>query len=296
MAIFQNEAIRSLPEQVQKNKEDIKNINDILENIDPDQVATILSDIASIKAEQVVQNTAIGSNTGNITANTTAINNEKDTRESVVGVNSVGNTYLKTATPNKQILINNNGLVSISSSNNNVEITAPSGHVRMSTDNSSVIADDVNGVSLSTNESDVPNLVILRPNGDFEVSNEHTLKFDTTGSLTIDGTPVGGGGGGTQLYQHNINIYCSTLKIRMCTNLITSQSEAFTFATLRNYLQNKGYTGVNQLLMASGRVDANNILGIYGGTNSINYRLFTGANGSFGANDVTDLFDLVVAL
>lgn len=293
MAIIENAKYNSLPEQVEENKDNIKRINEILENIDPEQVATILSDIQALKAEQVVQNTAIGSNTQNIGNNTTAINNEKTAREGVVGVNVAGNTYLKTATPNKQILIDNNGLISITSSTF-VEALA-SNFVRIATDNASVKADENNGVIIEVDD-DNPKTMTLKPNGDFEVSNGHILKFDTSGSITIDGQPIGGGGG-TQLYQHNITIYCSALIIRICTNLISSQSEAFTFATLRDYLTNKGYIANNQLLMASGREDANGILGIFGGSaTSISYRLFSGNSGSFVAGDVTNFSDLVVAL
>lgn len=228
MAIFQNEAIRSLPEQVQKNKEDIKNINDILENIDPDQVATILSDIASIKAEQVVQNTAIG-------GNYTAINNEKTERESVVGVNVAGNTYLKTATPNKQILINNDGIISMTSSTF-VEALA-NNFVRIATDNASVKADENNGVIIEV-DGDNPKTITLKPNGEFEVSNGHILKFDTSGSITIDGQPIGGGGG-SQLYRHCIYLRQenSTYKYqRVYFEIITTRSTPFTKETLLSYV------------------------------------------------------------
>ena len=243
MAIIENAKYNSLPEQVEENKDNIKRINEILENIDTEQVATILSDIQALKAEQVTQNLAIGSNASNITANTTAINNEKTERESVVGVNVAGNTYLKTATANKQILINNNGHIGITSNNNNVEIIAPNDHVRISTDNSSVMTDEVNGVSLSTNDSDVPNIVTLRPNGEFEVSNDHTLKFDTTGALTIDGQPIGGGGGGSQLYQHTIRLQSSTLFSKL---VIISQDNTPIIIknALMNYLYSKGFNSL----------------------------------------------------
>lgn len=227
MGIFQNEAIRSLPEQVEKNKEDIKNINDILENIDPDQVATILSDIASLQAEQVTQNLAIGSNASNISNNTTAINNEKTAREDVVGVNVAGNTYLKTATPNKQILINNDGIISLTSSNF-VEVLA-NNHVRLATDNTSVKADENNGVIIEV-DGDNPKTLTLKPNGEFEVSNGHILKFDTTGSITIDGQPIGGGGGGgTPLYQHNITFGNTNYPINF--SIINREPNSYTNST-----------------------------------------------------------------
>lgn len=245
MAIFQNEAIRSLPEQVEKNKEDIKNINDILENIDPDQVATILSDIASLKAEQVVQNTAIGTNTQNIS-------NEKTARENVVGVNVAGNTYLKTATPNKQILINNDGIISLTSSNF-VEALA-SNFVRLATDNTSVKADENNGVIIEV-DSDNPKTLTLKPNGDFEVSNGHILKFDTTGSITIDGQPIGGGGGGSQLYRHCITLIETTAnnQFQMSFDIISSSNAVIdTKEKIGAYLYNNLFTNNTKCLPITG--------------------------------------------
>lgn len=250
MAIFQNEAIRSLPEQVEKNKEDIKEINDLLENLDPSEinnlnnrVGTLETDMSGVKAEQVVQNTAIGSNT-------TAINNEKTAREDVVGVNVAGNTYLKTATPNKQILIDNNGLISITSSTF-VEALA-SNFVRLATDNTSVKADENNGVIIEV-DGDNPKTLTLKPNGDFEVDNGHILKFDTTGAITIDGQPIG-----TKLYKHNISFkyYLSTgTSQHICFNIINNSNTPLNSqASINTYLYNNGFTADNKLLEASGTI------------------------------------------
>lgn len=232
MAIFQNEAIRSLPEQVEKNKEDIKEINDLLENLDPSEinnlnnrVGTLENDMTGVKAEQIVQNTAIGSNT-------TAINNEKTERESVVGVNVAGNTYLKTATPNKQILINNDGIISLTSSNF-VEALA-NNHVRIATDNASVKADENNGVIIEV-DSDNPKTLTLKPNGDFEVDNGHILKFDNTGAITIDGQPIG-----TKLYQHKLTLFYSASAngyVRISFLIINNSDTPFTKTTLEDYLK-----------------------------------------------------------
>lgn len=295
MAIIENAKYNSLPEQVEENKDNIKRINEILENIDPDQVATILSDIQALKAEQVVQNTAIGSNTQNIGNNTTAINNEKTERESVVGVNSAGNTYIKTATANKQILMYNNGLVSITSSNNNVDIVAPSGFARISTDNTSVMASEVTGVTLSTNESDVPNLVVLKPNGDFEVSNDHTLKFDSTGALTIDGTPVGGGGGSNyDVYEHHVTLQLSrtiggiTYNLRFNIYFISTDGNSVDKDFVRNWLYTNGYRGSIDTHWA-GELTISGVCyecGIYSESNThIRCRYW---NGSSMSNDIVD--------
>lgn len=256
MAIIENAKYNSLPEQVEENKDNIKRINEILENIDPEQVATILSDIQALKAEQVVQNTAIGSNT-------TAINNEKTAREDVVGVNVAGNTYLKTATPNKQILINNDGIISLTSSNF-VEALA-NNFVRISTDNASVKADENNGVIIEV-DSDNPKTLTLKPNGDFEVSNGHILKFDTTGSITIDGQPIGGGGGGAQLYEHNIEI-SSSASYNLYLKVINQTSTPLTINELVQHL--------NQFTTIS-----KSVTGLYIEDNSTRYIVFAISHGS----------------
>lgn len=298
MGIFQNEAIRSLPEQVEKNKEDIKDILDILENIDPDQVATILSDIASLQAEQVTQNLAIGSNASNIANNTTAINNEKTAREDVVGVNVAGNTYLKTATPNKQILIDNNGIISITSSTF-VEALA-SNHVRIATDNASVKADENNGVIIEV-DSDNPKTLTLKPNGDFEVSNGHILKFDTTGAITIDGHPIGGGGG-TQLYQHNIiftygiTISGTTYQAIFRLSIINQSSNNLTKEDIGTWLLTNGFSGGNEIHI-DGELSVNGILWkCYIGTLNGTVLMLSYWNGSSTNQDYKNASDMTIRL
>ncbi len=245
MAIYRNENVKSLPEQVQENKENIKQINEILENIDPEQVSTILSDIQALKAEQVVQNTAIGSNTQNTSNNTTAINNEKTTRESVVGVDAFGRTYLKTATPNKQILIENDGSIILKSNDDNALILHPNGLVQLITADAVVECNANEGVKIKANDSsENPYELVLKNTGDFEVSNGHNLKFDTTGALTIDGQPIGGGGGGgAQLYAHNLLIISGTT-IFISTYIVSQSSTPIDdYTKLYNYLANGHIVG-----------------------------------------------------
>lgn len=190
MAIYRNENVNSLPEQVQENKKNIKNIEEAIERIDPEaitavieQVETNKNDISNIKAEQVVQNTAIG-------GNATAINNEKTARESVVGVNVSGNTYLKTATAGKQIIIQNNGNISILSENGNALILTPQ-DVELSSVDTIVSCIRNEGVKIQTNTSaHNPFELVLKNTGDFEVKNGHVLKFNTNGELLIDNNPV----------------------------------------------------------------------------------------------------------
>lgn len=235
MGLFQNEAIRSLPEQVEKNKEDIKEINDILENIDPDEVSTILSDIASIKAEQVVQNTAINANTGNITANATAITNETNSRKLLIDTNITGDTVVKSTGVADLKLNSIDGDIKIDAVMASVNVDA---HTQITLDSPSIIATaEPNGlVSLQTDKS----LITLSTGFSVQTNTDdtpHTLSFDNTGSLTIDGTPIGGGGGGTT-YKHNIFIKGSNLFLMF--EVLTDESNAIDDTTkLINFLQNK---------------------------------------------------------
>ena len=186
MGIYRNENVNSLPEQVQENKENIKQINEILENIDPEQVATILSDIQALKAEQVVQNTAIGANTTAIGNNTTLINNEKTAREALIDLDASGNTHVKSATGKT---------AGVASDTASFVDSADSG-----------IAVANTGITLTTDKEDDAHQVRFDNSGNFQVSNGHVLEFDNTGSITIDGQPIGGGGGGSQLNQHCIRL------------------------------------------------------------------------------------------
>lgn len=280
MGIYRNEAVKSLPEQVQENKDNIKQINEILENIDPEQVATILSDIQALKAEQVVQNTAIGSNTQNIGNNTTAIENEKTARESVVGVDAFGHTYLKTATANKQILIENDGFITIKSNDDNALMLHPNGLVQLITSDAVVECNANEGVKIKANDSsENPYELVLKNNGDLEVSNGHVLKFDTTGALTIDGQPVGGGGGGR--YLHNVRFKASDF-IVYCTIATSSNTPFSDINDLKQALINAGFNVYGNFKQCTG-------VGYVGSTNYIatslymsgtNLRLFSIALGN----------------
>lgn len=235
MGIYRNENVKSLPEQVQENKKNIKQINEILENIDPDQVATILSDISALKAEQVVQNTAIGANQTAIGNNTTAINNEKTAREALIDLDASGNTQVKSATGKT---------AGVASDTASFVDSADSG-----------IAVANTGITLTTDKEDDAHQVKFDNSGNFQVSNGHVLEFDNTGAITIDGRPIGGGGG-VQLYQHNIKIYfkdTSNGHISITTTFISqSATPLASLIDLYNYLYNNNFTNIQQILSASG--------------------------------------------
>ena len=240
MGIYRNENVNSLPEQVQENKENIKQINEILENIDPEQVATILSDISALKAEQVVQNTAIGANTTAIGDNTTLINNEKTAREGLIDLDGSGNTRVKSATGKT---------ASVISDTSSFIDSADSGIAVLNT-----------GITLTTDKEDDAHQVRFDNSGNFQVSNGHVLEFDNTGSITIDGQPIGGGGGGgSQLYAHHITIeYSTTVKIYL--TIINSDNTAISsFADLTTLLLNIG-----SIVSCTGALSSYPVIGIMG--------------------------------
>lgn len=232
MGIYRNENVNSLPEQVQENKENIKQINEILENIDPEQVATILSDISALKAEQVVQNTAIGANTTAIGDNTTLINNEKTARKALIDVDASGNTQVKSTTGKT---------AGVASDTASFVDSADSG-----------IAVSNTGITLTTDKEDDAHQVRFDNSGNFQVSNGHVLEFDNTGSITIDGQPIGGGGGGSQLYRHSITIYSSTIR-RYCFDIISqSATPISSIADVKTYLTTNSYTTNTKILPCTG--------------------------------------------
>ena len=67
----------------------------------------------------------------------------------------------------------------------------------------------------------------------------HELAFDRNGNLTIDGVAVGGGG--SQLYQHNVIIYSSNMNQKLCFSITNDSNTSFTIDTLFDYLYDKGF-------------------------------------------------------
>lgn len=213
MPTFINEAVLSLPEQVEKNKEDIKAIEETIGGIDPDlinQVQTNTNDISAIKQEQIVQNTAINNNT-NKTQNINTEGTQYGNVEKVANANGVmeitadgltleSTDVLDIITPNANINVSNSGVVKISNDNN-------------------------------TNKLEYDAV-----NGDFKVSGDHTLEFDSaTGDLKIDGGAVGGGG-----YIHNISFYTANGNWKL--SAISSDNTAVTdTASLINLLKKYGF-------------------------------------------------------
>lgn len=207
MATYLNEDFKSLPEQVEENKEKIKEIEDTIGGIDPTLVAQVqqnTNDIASIKAEQTTQNTAINGNASNIT------NLQNKTQY----ISNDGSTITDLQTKTQHI--SNDGTI-------------------INTDTDILY---VNGNGIEVNSDDVIeiegiNFDITIDNGSFKVTNNsHVLEFDDTGALTIDGNAVGG----AKLYYHSITANTAKIYFVCC-----DKDTAFTSVNeLRDYLFNRG--------------------------------------------------------
>lgn len=73
-------------------------------------------------------------------------------------------------------------------------------------------------------------------------NNQHVLKLDASGNLTIDGNAVGG----KPLYQHNISLTMTGISTT-CITFITDNDTEFTTTSLSDYLREKGFNYGNPL-------------------------------------------------
>lgn len=253
MATYLKEDLRTLPDQVQKNKEDIEEVKEVLENIDPEEVSTIISDIEELKNGQNVQNIAIESNRQATNTNATSIANEVADRTALINKNSQGNItiynnskdiYIQAPTTGSNVGIYGGSYAYLQSSTRAVVIT----------DTNGIEAVDSQKVELYTDVDGNNNTVVLDEVGNFEVNNGHSLKFDTTGSLTIDGTPVSGGGGSDTLYQHNIKGLYNAVDYLYSFEftIITNNNTSFDSSSLASYLYNNNMRNNNAMLNSHG--------------------------------------------
>ena len=97
-----------------------------------------------------------------------------------------------------------------------------------------------NGEFIVSLGDDTNNYILSLTNtGDFTIQSTegetiHSLTFDSEGNLKVDGNPVGGGG--SQLYQHNIHLNFSSTEILM--SFITSNSTPMNANDFKTYMQN----------------------------------------------------------
>lgn len=215
MPTFLNESVLSLPEQVEKNKNDIEEIKETIGGIEPDlvnQVHTNTSDISAIKQEQTLQNTAINNNTNktqNINANGTKYSNVEEIKNELAPIQIKGNGVsienddaTEIVTPNANINISNSGVVEISNDNN------------------------------------ANKLKYNMANGDFTVEGSHTLKYNSaTGELTIDNEAVGGA-----LYRHRVTLgsntgYSCKFVVYSTSNTVMNTQNVGTVLNIFNFIR-----------------------------------------------------------
>ena len=201
--------VKGLPEQVQKNKEDIKTIQDEIEGIDfeqirelEEQVAENTGDINNLENAIGVQNQAINT-----------LNDDVDALETKTQAMSYSDYY---------------GYTEFTDSIKATDDVYAS-NVRVMGDGSIVNASQ-SGMHFKEGAND-DTLTIANNDG----ATPHYLHFNADGTLDIDGQPVGG----ATLYQHNIALTIVGLSV---TNVvvITNDDTPFTTDTFRQYLITNG--------------------------------------------------------
>ena len=201
--------VKGLPEQVQENKNKIKEVEEQIEGIDFEavrqlqgQVAENTQDINNLEASIGVQNQAIN-----------GLNDDVDALESKT----------QKITYNEQ-----SGELTIDANVNVKRINITAAQTPLTAD-SMVSRDDKNAISLTGANGEL-SLIVGR------TGTQHVLNFNPDGTIDIDGQPVGG-----SKHMHNVMLY--TIGGFNCNLIILSDSETpFTFATLRQWLYENGFT------------------------------------------------------
>lgn len=206
--------VKGLPEQVQENKNKIKEVEEQIEGIDfdavrqlQDQVAENTQDINNLEASIGVQNQAINT-----------LNNDVDALESKTQLMSYNDDLSKTDFRNSI----------------DVADAVYSTSLNVVGDGTMVNA---NGSGLHFQEGANDDTLTIA-NNDGAV--QHFLHFNADGTLDIDGTPVGGG---ATYYQHNISITYNAggQFLNITLNYIDTHVEAATGSAVYNYLRLNGF-------------------------------------------------------
>lgn len=255
--------VKGLPEQVQKNKEDIKDIQDEIEGIDFDaihnlenQVAENTQDIDDLQQGQGVQDTAINA----VASKTSALNQSATTLtvdsnlmvEGNIGFNNddSGNIELNNETNG------GNKIVSKQDSNNYIDFDSSN------------------------------NVHIMSDGGEYEFSGDQIL---------VNGTPIGG----STLYLHTVkfwdtNCWASFIIINGSSIPITTN------ALLSGYLYSKGFNDSYNLQWypASGVNNQTFIVGVYALSNTASTIVYIDSANNLQTKNVSTgyLYDIVVQI
>lgn len=213
--------VKGLPEQVQENKNKIKEVEEQIEGIDFEavrqlqgQVAENTQDINNLEASIGVQNQAI--------------NGLKDRADAL-------ESKTQKITYDEQ-----SGELTIDANVNVKRINITSAQTPLTAD-SMVSRDDKNAISL-TGANDEISLIVGRS------GTQHILNFNADGTLDIDGNPVGGG---TTLYQHNITLTSPSTSITL-TIIADNNTPINTVRIITNIMFSNSFRNTSNLYLASG--------------------------------------------
>lgn len=165
------------------------------------------------------------------------------------------------------------------------------------------------GTSYSAgNGIDITGKVISNTYADVEANPTLAGNEDTLEGLEVDGVKYAVGGGGKQLYQHNINIQLwNTDYGWIGLKIIDSDNSSFTYAKLKQWLENNGFSRVGHssamrdkgFSVVGYELDSTKkpIYNIYVDTNenSIGYNA-QGTYGSFNSESITNFNDIIIPL
>ena len=237
--------VKGLPEQVQKNKEDIKTIQDDIEGIDWDsihnlenQVAENTQDIDDLQQGQGVQDTAINA----VASKTSALNQSATTLTVDSNLSVEGNIGFNND-DSGNIELNNetnggNKIVSKQDSNNYIDFDSSN------------------------------NLHIMSDGGEYEFSNDQIL---------VNGTAIGGGSN-TYLTIKYSGVYEIDLALS-----INKDDFPTAGGNIRSYLNSLGFTSADKVLTCNGyysNPDKHVVIGIYGTSTNLYIKAIKLTDGS----------------
>ena len=210
MAIYIS-GVKGLPEQVQANKEDIKQIKEDIANIDFDaireleaQVGENTQDINNLENGQGVQDQAInglGDRVGTAEGKITQL--ESDTRK--ITYNTTDDETRITGTTRIAVIKNN----------------------RIGDDDSIITFGTANGIELR--------------------QGNHILNYDDQGKLYLDGVELSPAPVVPSFYNHNIRLRQSGgNQVYFAITIVSSINSAFTISDLASWLYDYGYTQENR--------------------------------------------------
>ena len=263
--------VKGLPEQVQANKEDIKEVKEQIEGIDFEavrqlqgQVAENTQDINNLEASIGVQNQTI---------------------------NALGDRT--TALERKTQLMSYNDDLSMTDFRNSIEVADDvyASSVRVQGDGS-LVNTTQSGMHFKEGANDDV-LTIANNDG----ATPHYLHFNGDGTLDIDGNPVGGA---PALYNHFITLNISTYNISFVVQLTLTKSTALTSLEFYYLLYDNGfrttssYLGVSKEYLSIDFANSTYIkmTGLYAANNVIKARIDN--NGTTTSGDATFTVDKII--